>query len=119
LDIVQVDESGSLFNFNSVDLSRPRSISFQLEVFNVIGGFRDVEDIFRDQLNRRIDSNDYSCIYLVNAIPSEIVISPSMSFGGSRPAAFDDVGSTISLNTSLQPGFPIHLSEPLTCSFFS
>jgi hypothetical protein len=36
----------------------------------VIGRFRDVEDIFRDQFNRRIDSNDYSCIYLGNAIPS-------------------------------------------------
>jgi hypothetical protein len=71
LDIVQVDESESLFNLNSVDLSRPRIISFQLEVSNVIGGFRDVEDIFRDQFNRGIDSNDYSCIYFLgHAIPS-------------------------------------------------
>jgi hypothetical protein len=69
-----VDESGSLFNLNSVDLSRPRIISFQFEVFNVIGGFRDVEDVFRDQFNRRIDSNDYSCIYLGNAIPSLLPI---------------------------------------------
>jgi hypothetical protein len=29
-----------------------------LEEFNVIGRFRDVGDIFRDQFNRRIDSND-------------------------------------------------------------
>jgi hypothetical protein len=31
-----------------------------------------VEDIFRDQFNRRVDSNDYRCIYLGNAIPSII-----------------------------------------------
>jgi hypothetical protein len=29
-----------------------------------------VEDIFRDQFNRRVDSNDSSCIYLGNAVPS-------------------------------------------------
>jgi hypothetical protein len=43
LDIIQVDEFGSLFNLNSVDLPRPRTIAFQLEVSNVIGGFRCVE----------------------------------------------------------------------------
>jgi hypothetical protein len=73
-----------------------------LEEFNVIGRFRDVEDIFRDQFNRRVDSNDCSCIYLGNAIPSIFAASFAVTpfIGVDAPQGFFVAASFYDRNSS-------------------